>query len=181
MNKLTIIEIIILAIKKYNEELLNAVKFNFLRINNYVWNIFSKIKNSLNKIDCINSSNLIKSRGPDFFLQKILKKKKLYISNSVLSISGNYKKKQKNLNHNRKRNLYISYNGEIFNWQDIVEKENIKADNDTQMILKLTEKYKKANFTRKLFGMFATVLFDKKNNKIFFYCDPQGKRNYFIL
>ena len=33
-----------------------------------------KSKNSLNKIDCINSSNLIKSRGPDF-LQKFLKKK----------------------------------------------------------------------------------------------------------
>ncbi len=138
-----------------------------------------KSKNSLNKFDCINSSKLIKSRGPDFFLQKFFKKEKLYISNSVLSISGDYKKKQKNLNHNKKENLYISYNGEIFNWKDIVKKENIKADNDTQMILKLTEKYKKANFTRKLFGMFATVLFDKKNNKIFFYCDPQGEKKLF--
>ena len=138
-----------------------------------------KSKRSLNETDCINSSNLIKSRGPDYFLQKFFYKEKLYISNSVLSISGKYKKKQKNLKHNTKKNLYISYNGEIFNGQDIVKKENIKADNDTEMILKLAEKYKKANFSKNLFGMFAIVLFDKKKNKIFFYCDPQGEKKLF--
>ena len=138
-----------------------------------------KSKHSLNKDDCINSSNLIKSRGPDYFLQKFFFKEKLYISNSVLSISGKYKKKQKELNHSKNKNLYISYNGEIFNWQDITKKENIKAENDTQMILKLAEKYKKANFSKNLFGMFAIILFDKKENKIFFYCDPQGEKKLF--
>lgn len=138
-----------------------------------------KSKHSLNKDDCINSSNLIKSRGPDYFLQKFFFKEKLYISNSVLSISGKYKKKQKELNHSKNKNLYISYNGEIFNWQDITKKENIKAENDTQMILQLAEKCKKTNFSKNLFGMFAIILFDKKKNKIFFYCDPQGEKKLF--
>lgn len=138
-----------------------------------------KSKNPLNIRSCIASSNLIKSRGPDYFLHKFFNKEKLYISNSVLSISGNNKKKQKQLNHNTNKNLYISYNGEIFNWLNITKKENIKADSDTQMILKLTEKYKKMIFSKNLFGMFAIVLFDKKKNKIFFYCDPQGEKKLF--
>ena len=121
-----------------------------------------KSKHPLNTRSCIEASNLIKSRGPDYFLHKFFNKEKLYISNSVLSISGNNKKKQKQLNHSKNKNLYISYNGEIFNWQNITKKENIKADNDTQMILKLTEKYKKIIFNKNLFGMFAIVLFDKK-------------------
>ena len=108
-----------------------------------------KSKNPLNIRSCIASSNLIKSRGPDYFLHKFFNKEKLYISNSVLSISGNNKKKQKQLNHNTNKNLYISYNGEIFNWLNITKKENIKADSDTQMILKLTEKYKKMILKKK--------------------------------
>lgn len=136
-------------------------------------------KKYLDKKRCVRASKLIKSRGPDFFLQKFFYKEKLYISNSILSISGKYQKKQKNLKRNKAKNLYISYNGEIFNWQNIINKENIKADNDTEMILKLTEKYKQNNFCKKFFGMFAIVVFDKKRNKILFYCDPQGEKKLF--
>ena len=48
------------------------------------------------------------------------------------------------------------------------------------MILKLAEKYKKANFSKNLFGMFAIILFDKKKIKFFFTVILKERKNYFI-
>ena len=98
-----------------------------------------KSEKTLNKSNCESSSNLIKSRGPDYFLQKFFNKEKMYIANSVLSISGNFKNKSKELNCNKQKSLFISYNGEIFNWKEICIKENLKVKM-TSINLKINRK-----------------------------------------
>ena len=76
--------------------------------------------------------------------------------------------------------ITIVFNGEIYNYKELrseLIKENVKffTMSDTEVILKLYEKYGTDSFS-KLDGMFAFSIFDKKINKLFIARDFFGEK-----
>ena len=84
--------------------------------------IFSK-KDFLNRKHCSNATKKIKSRGPDKLLKKFYYNDKLYIANSILSITGKLKSKNDSLISSQTKNFDIAFNGQIFNFGPKTEAE----------------------------------------------------------
>jgi len=122
----------------------------------------------------------LSNRGPDFAFHKIFLNKVLFI-NTILSVNGKINKK-KIISSNSDR-FHISYNGEIYNQKELEKKYNLKKnfDNDTVFLANLHDYEKPKKIMKLLNGMFAYAVFDKKKNKIFFGCDPQGEKKLFIF
>ncbi len=119
--------------------------------------------------------NLLKDRGPDN--------------------SGIYRAKNATLGHTRlsiidlsscgsqpmkKDNLTIVFNGEIYNYKELANSENISITSDTQILLHMYQKYGKG-FLNKLNGMFAFVIYDERDNSFFGARDTFGKNLCFII
>jgi len=82
--------------------------------------------------------------------------------------------------YNEDKSLVIVFNGEIYNYQKlrnqlVKEGVNFKTQSDTEVVLKLYEKYGKDSF-RLLDGMFAFSIYDKKLNKIIIARDFFGEK-----
>ena len=79
--------------------------------------------------------------------------------------------------YNEDKTMVITFNGEIYNFkelkEDLVKKGHKFSNNsDTEVIIHGYEEYKE-KIVNKLRGMFAFVIWDKKNNELF------GARDYF--
>jgi len=137
-------------------------------------------KESLSLSRCIKSSIKIKDRGPDKLLKKYFKKKNLFMSNSILSITGSNKKNSSIYQSQNKKN-YLIYNGEIYNWLKLREREKklSKCINDSDLLINLHQNYKHIEVPKKLNGMFAYCIFDLKKNKLIFCSDTQGEKKIF--
>ena len=151
--------------------------------------IYSK-KGYLNKKDCLNATEKIKSRGPDKLLKNFYFNRKLYIANSVLSITGKINKKNDKLITSKNKNYDIAFNGQVFNWKKLNKKFGFKhIANDTYTLVNLFESVNFQQVPKKLNGMFAYSILDKKKEKIYIASDPQGEKklfyfndsNYFIV
>ena len=83
--------------------------------------------------------------------------------------------------YNDKKDIIIVFNGEIYNY--IMLKAELEADgvqfnthSDTEVILRLYEKYGSTNMLNKLNGMFVFSIHDKKKNQIFIARDRFGEK-----
>ena len=153
--------------------------------------IYSK-KEKLNKKKCYAATSSISNRGPDKLLSNFFIEKKLFIFNSVLSITGSVKN-QKKLYSSDNQRYKLSYNGEIFNYENLKKKylkNNHHYSNDSEVLVNLFQKIKnKKEISKKINGMFSYVVFDKFQNKLIFSSDIQGEKrlykyiddDYFIL
>ena len=147
--------------------------------------VFSKKGDPLPEYRCKKASNELYNRGPDFFKFGFFRKKSLYISNTVLSITGNPEKNSR-IQHSRNKNFYISYNGEIYNYLDLCKQYlphlNLSQNiTDTTILLNLHEQLD-SNFIPKLLnGMFAYVIYDNKKNELIIVNDIQGEKNLFYF
>ncbi len=78
------------------------------------------------------------------------------------------------------KNIIIVFNGEIYNYRELkskLENEGAKfsTNSDTEVILKLYEKYGVSSF-KELDGMFGFSIYDKKKKKIFIARDFFGEK-----
>ena len=76
------------------------------------------------------------------------------------------------------KDYIVSYNGEIYNYEelrhDLIKKGcDFDSSSDTEVIIKLFEKYGEKSF-EKLNGMFAIVIYNKKTQKIYLARDRMG-------
>ena len=143
--------------------------------------IFSK-KKKLDKKVCKSASKLIKSRGPDHFFENYFLNDRLYISNSILSITGEIKK-EKSLIKSKNKNFTIAFNGEIYNWNEI-QNLNIKFHqfkNDTEVLVNMHEKFTATEIPKEINGMFAYCIYDQEKKKIYFASDVQGEKKLFYF
>lgn len=79
----------------------------------------------------------------------------------------------------------VTYNGEIYNYQDLrVELEALgakfKSQSDTEVMLSAFEHWGVEAALQKLNGMFAVVLWDKKDRQLHFMRDRFGKKPLYI-
>ena len=105
--------------------------------------VFSKKGSQLPKKKCLSASNELYNRGPDFFKYTFLRKNTLYISNNILSITGKTNK-NKSVLFSKNKNFYISFNGEIYNYEALCKNylQKIKLTNDitdTEILINLYE------------------------------------------
>ena len=136
-------------------------------------------KNNVNLEKAKESLIKLKNRGPDYSFYKIIEN--VFFGQTVLSMSGKFKK---NINDNfsKSKNFFIVYNGEIYNYKNLSKtllEEKHKIFSDTQVLVNLFEKYSSENIHKYLDGMYAYVLYDKKNNKILISRDPQGEKSLY--
>tara|TARA_B100002052_G_scaffold297786_1_gene329376 strand:+ start:2988 stop:4700 length:1713 start_codon:yes stop_codon:yes gene_type:complete len=139
--------------------------------------IYSKSK--LDKKKCLNTLKTLKKRGPDKTLYNFFDNGKIFIGNTILSITGKQKKNKLLYNSNKK---FIAFNGEIYNYKEIIKKffNNQKFYNDTDLLIKLISNKGLKNSVKYLDGMYAFLIYDKKEKKIQFVTDPQGEKRFFI-
>ena len=137
-------------------------------------------KDKLNKKNCLYALDDLKKRGPDKTLFNFFDNEKIFIGNSVLSITGAQKKNSTLYN---KDGNYISFNGEIYNHKILQKKLFPKKifQNDTDFLINLVSKFDIKKSTSKLNGMYAFAVYNKKNNSINLVTDPQGEKRFFIF
>lgn len=81
----------------------------------------------------------------------------------------------------------IAFNGEIYNHQDLLKellvksKINFKGTSDTEILLNCIEQWGLNKTLKKLIGMFAIALYDKKENCINLIRDRAGEKPLFYI
>ena len=121
-------------------------------------------KKKLNKQICINSAKNLYNRGPDIFKYNFFLDKRLFISNTILSITG-LTKKNKNLYRSKSENYAISFNGEIYNYQNlnrIYLNNQLSFDNltDTEVLVNLYDSVSHNRIPKLLNVMFAYAIYN---------------------
>ncbi len=138
-------------------------------------------KGQLNQKKCIKASEKIFSRGPDFNFSRFKNDKKLFLSQTVLSITGN---PELNLKYTKSINnrFEILFNGEIYNFNELqskyLDKNNIYnlSGSDTETIINLHQLFNPLEVRKIVEGMFAYVVYDTKQNKVFITRDIIGEK-----
>jgi asparagine synthase (glutamine-hydrolysing) len=77
-------------------------------------------------------------------------------------------------------NSWIAYNGEVYNFQPLREELarrgcTFRTQSDTEVVVNLYEEFG-LEFVKKLRGMFAFAIFDRKNRRLVLARDPIGKK-----
>ncbi len=82
---------------------------------------------------------------------------------------------------NEDQSVVIVFNGEIFNYRELREKEGLscKTNTDTEVLLKLYKKHG-IGFVKKLRGMFAFGLYDLKTKALHLARDHKGIKPFFL-
>ena len=114
----------------------------------------SKNNLKLEKDRCLLAAKDLFNRGPDSFKGEFFLNDKLFISNTVLSITGKLNNNKK-LIRSKNKNLAISFNGEIYNYLDLNKKFNSSKTranklSDTELLINLHENYSTKSVINKL-------------------------------
>jgi len=143
--------------------------------------VFSKSK-PLNKNKCLKALADIENRGPDISKYNFYEKDTLFIANSVLSITGK-KLVSKKIISSKSNNFDLAFNGEIYNYLDLNFMYNLKSrtEGDAETLCDLHDKINHDDIPIKLNGMFAYVIFDKKNKTLLMANDSQGEKNLYYF
>jgi len=148
-----------------------------------VFIVVSKNNQKLPKDHCIKTSKKLFNRGPDIFKFNFFRNNTIFISNTVLSITGKLEK-SKNLSKSTNKRYIISLNGEIYNYKDLSEnylksKFFNKDIRDTDVLVNLYERTEHDKIPKTLNGMFAYAVYDSFLEKLIISNDVQGEKNLY--
>lgn len=78
--------------------------------------------------------------------------------------------------------ILIVFNGEIYNYKELIEEEKLicKTSSDTEVIIRLYQKYKE-DFLNKLNGMFSFCIYNMKEKSFFVQGIDTVKSHFFII
>ena len=147
-----------------------------------VFVVYSKNGNSLPESQCLNASEKLYNRGPDNLKYSFFRNNTLFISNTVLSITGKIYI-NKSLTISKNKNYILSFNGEIYNYKTLGNdyRSTIvdKNTTDTKVLADLYDIVDYQSIPKILNGMFAYVVYDKKEQRLIIVNDPQGEKNLY--
>jgi asparagine synthase (glutamine-hydrolysing) len=127
------------------------------------------------------AANTIQYRGPDNTTVEKLTPSlgAVFHRLSIIDVSENGNQP---LHHPRDENLSLVCNGEIYNYQDLIEENSfeMKSSSDCEVILHLYKKFGIEKTISMLDGVFAFVLSDGNKNEWFIGRDPYGVRPAFF-
>jgi asparagine synthase (glutamine-hydrolysing) len=107
-------------------------------------------------------------RGRDYTKIEKLEKEKVVFGFNRLAIENVFENKQPL----KKKNKLFAFNGEIYNYKELIKKYNLKAFTEIETIAELWEKFG-VEFVKKLDGMFAIAVYDEK---LYLFRDEFGKK-----
>ncbi len=110
--------------------------------------------------------NLMAHRGVDF--QDIKTNSKVTFGFNRLAIENIAVNNQPLL----KDDVLVVFNGEIYNYKDLIKTYNLNAKTEVEVIFELWKKFG-IEFVKELYGMFAIAIFDKK---LYLFRDEFGKK-----
>ena len=124
------------------------------------------------------SLKLLSNRGPDHI--KYVKIDNKLIGHTRLSIQDLNPRSNQPF-YNKKGNLILTYNGEIYNSASLAKKFNLELQttSDTEVIIELYEKLG-PDFVRELEGMFAIIIYNTETQKVFYSRDRLGIKPLYI-
>ena len=135
----------------------------------------------LNLEDCKRATDKIFSRGPDYNFSDFYIDGKLYLSQTVLSITGDPSLNSSYRQSNNGR-FEILFNGEIYNHKnlqnnflDVSGNKNISGT-DTETFVNLHEVMTPNKVFKNIEGMFAYILFDKESGELIIGRDMIGEK-----
>jgi len=133
----------------------------------------------ITKLNYYNILNNLKNRGPDNF-GKIIYKNFEGI-HSILTIQDTTLNSVQPFEYNNK---ILMFNGEIYNYKDLMNEYNINSNSDTELIIKLYDINKKfflENIINRFEGIYAFLIIDKEVDEIYIVRDSFGvKPMYYI-
>lgn len=126
-----------------------------------------------------NMANSIRHRGPD--AQGIMEEGKVGLGHRRLSIIDLSSSANQPMESPCKR-FVIVFNGEIYNFKELKQKYQLETitSGDTEVILQLFAK-KGPECVQELNGMFVFIIWDRIENKLFFFRDRLGKKPLFYF
>ena len=145
--------------------------------------IFVAISKSNNKLDRGKCRSILKKmthRGPDRFFDSLLYDGRLYMGQTILSITG---RPDEALNHYRVsrsglRNIVI--NGEIYNYASLARRYlngfDLRTGTDTEVLVNLHDILTAQEITPLLNGMYAYSVFDSETGKLYVARDLVGEK-----
>ena len=131
----------------------------------------------INDIDLNSAQDRIKHRGPDMQNQETGKNWKVAFNRlSINDLSEN------GMQPFSYENITVYMNGEIFNFIELIEEEEKdfqpKSHSDVEIIPFLFKKYG-IKFLNKLNGMFALLIIDEVENKVYLVRDRYGEKPFY--
>ncbi len=138
-------------------------------------------KGQLNQEYCKEASKKIFSRGPDFNFSRFEMSNRLFLSQTVLSITG---KPELNLEYAKsKNNRYeLLFNGEIYNFKKLqseyLDKKELYnlSGSDTETVINLHQVFEPIKVRKIIEGMFAYVVYDNQEKKLVISRDIIGEK-----
>ena len=133
------------------------------------------------KTDITKIAMLSKIRGPDNTVTRMVDEYNYLVFHRLcindLSEAGNQP-----LNHPDDVGLTLICNGEIYNYNELIQQNNfsLSSSSDCEVILHMYKKYGIEHTVKNLDGVFAFVLIDNHTNKIFMARDPLGVRAMYM-
>ena len=130
---------------------------------------------------CENASKKIFSRGPDYNFSSFKLDGRMYLSQTVLSITGN---PALNLNYTKSKSerYEILFNGEIYNFRDlqksILDPKGLTntSNSDTETLVNLHDVQTASEIFNEIKGMYCYVIFDSKTENILIGRDTIGEK-----
>ena len=147
--------------------------------------VHSKKGEKLSISKCLGASKELYNRGPDYLKYNFYNNRTIFILNTILSITGKTKNNRE-IQKSQSSRYFISFNGEIYNYQFLAKKylKNIKNHedlNDTQVLVNLYDVLNNQKIPSLVNGMFAYAIFDRYHNKLILNNDVQGEKNLYYF
>jgi asparagine synthase (glutamine-hydrolysing) len=156
--------------------------FSQLATINFMCGIFSVFHNPVTTPTCLaemwNAQGTLKKRGPDS--STIIMNQKEFLAFHRLAIVDTSTAGNQPFFSNDKK-IAVMCNGEIYNYKELIEAHGLHctSGSDCEVILRLYEKLGFRNMVSKLDGVFAIVLRDYSQNKVYVARDYIGVRPLF--
>jgi asparagine synthase (glutamine-hydrolysing) len=134
-------------------------------------------KGTIDKASIIRMRDSMRHRGPDDAGIYVNKEKTVALAHRRLSILDLTSSGHQPMSSDDE-NIWITYNGEIYNFpelrQELINKKySFKSNTDTEVVLKAYQEWGEESF-KKLSGMFAFCLFDKRSKLLYLIRDHAG-------
>ncbi len=141
---------------------------------------FSKKDIALDLDKCRLSLDKMSHRGPDFMFDSLQFNGRLYMGQTILSITGSPDPELFKYHVSNKNRFNLVLNGEIYNYEKLLKKylsKNILTTRtDTEVLVNLYENLNPKKIASKLDGMYAYSVYDRERQKLYISRDLIGEK-----
>jgi len=153
-----------------------------------ILNVVSKSGKPLNPSVCRRALSKLSWRGPDYITSEMRNEGRLFLGQSILSITGNIEDSRGAHLRSASGRYRLNYNGEIYNYHELeTELCRLKGstysnefNSDSQVLIDLHDFYDIGDIPTKLDGMYAYSVWDETEQKLSFTRDLGGEKSIYF-